>query len=277
MLTNDEFGLFRNLIYAESGIYLKDTRKDYLENRLVKRMRDIGIASPYWYYKYVIQRKKTELLILLDLLTVNETSFFRNKPQMDLFVKVILPELVRRKRPDGQKKLMIWSAGCSTGEEPYSIAMAVLETVPWNAGWEVRVFGSDLSLSALEVAAKGEYSGEKIIGAADEHYLERYFEKKGDKYRVKDVVRKMVVFDLHNLKTDVGLRNLDVIFCRNVMIYFDAEEQRRLVRKFYESLEPGGYLLLGHAESLHGMNTGLRFVYSKNATAYKKAEKAGER
>jgi chemotaxis protein methyltransferase CheR len=294
MLTDEEFRLFRNLIYEESGIYLKDTRKDFLENRLVKRMAATGMISPYWYYKFVTEKKKTELVILLDLLTINETSFFRNRPQLDLFRKTILPSLIGKKESAGQKRLRIWSAGCSTGEEPYSIAMDICEAItPLNSpltkggyrgGWDIRIFASDLSLTVLETASKGEYAADKIHVTVDDHYITRYFEKappEGNNggrqrhYRVKDIIRKMVVFDFHNLKNDNGLSDLDVIFCRNVMIYFDEEEQKRLIEKFFRSLNPGGYLLIGHAESLQSWNTGFQFVYDNKGTAYKKGEKEG--
>jgi chemotaxis protein methyltransferase CheR len=285
MLTDEEFRLFRNLVYEEAGIYLKETRKDFLQNRLAKRMGATGMSSPYWYYKLITETKKRELLILLDLLTVNETSFFRNGPQMELFGNVILPDVMRKKSCDLQKRLRIWSAGCSTGEEPYSIAMIVHEATsrtlprsPFFKGgqggfeWDVRIFASDLSLTALETANKGEYAEDKVHATVDNHHLSRYFETNGTRYMVKDEIRKMVVFDFHNLKNDNGLDNLDIIFCRNVMIYFDEEEQRRLIDKFYRSLNPGGYLLLGHAESLHGLGTGFEFIYDNKGTAYKKPE-----
>ncbi|MBI3354682.1 MAG: protein-glutamate O-methyltransferase CheR [Nitrospirae bacterium] len=283
MLTDDEFSLFRNFIYEESGIYLKETRKDFLENRLVKRMSATGINSPYWYYRHVTQQKATELLCLLDLLTVNETSFFRNKPQMDLFKSILLSELIKKKESAGDRRLRIWSAGCSTGEEPYTAAMIVLDSVPFIEKWDIKVYASDLSLTALASAAKGEYVIEKVNATVDDSYINKYFEKsRGERpfapasdqngccYKIKDAVKKFVVFDFHNMKNDNGLRNLDVIFCRNVMIYFDMDEQKRLINKFYQGLNNGGYLLVGHAESLQGMNTGFQFMHSCGATAYKK-------
>jgi chemotaxis protein methyltransferase CheR len=273
-VTGEEFRLFRNLIYKESGIYLKETRKDFLEHRLEKRLTATGAGSPYWYYKMICE-KKSEFLVLLDILTVNETSFFRNGPQMDLFKNVSLPQVLKRKGADFQKRLRIWSAGCSTGEEPYTIAMLVLETVPNLKAWEVRIFASDLSFTVLAAASKGEYGAEKVQATVDDRYVSRYFEKSGERLRVRDEVKKMVVFDFHNLKNDNGLDGLDFIFCRNVMIYFDMEEQKRLVDKFYASLNPGGYLFIGHAESLQGWGTRFEFVYDNKGTAYKKPVEVG--
>jgi chemotaxis protein methyltransferase CheR len=341
MLTNEEFRLFRNLIYEESGIYLKESRKDFLENRLVKRMNVTGMNSPYWYYRFLTERKKAELLILLDLLTINETSFFRNKPQLELFKNVVLPDVMNSRgvlQYAPLKKLRIWSAGCSTGEEPYTIAMIVMDAMnnappypPLSAtggfaeaksrggrgcydDWDIKIFASDISLTAIETASRGKYDGEKVRAVVDGYYIDRYFEKvstplchshesgnpeKKQKtgfpltdcgndaicsklrsregifseqklYKVKAEVKKLVIFDFHNLKNENGLADLDVIFCRNVMIYFDIDEQKRLVNKFYKSLKPGGYLFLGHAESLHGMGTDFQFIYEDMGTAYRK-------
>ncbi len=270
MLTEEEFRLFRNLIYQESGIYFRETKKDFLENRVVKRMSETRTQSPYWYYKLVTERQSTELVKLLDVMTVNETSFFRNRPQLELFRTVVLRDLVARKLAGPSRRLRIWSAGCSTGEEPYTIAMLIHQEFLGRPEWDVKIFASDLSLKALQIAHRAEYALDKVLATVDDVYLERYFVKNANTALMRDEIKKMVVFDYHNLKNDNGLRDLDVIFCRNVMIYFDMEEQKRLAAKFFESLEPGGYLLIGHAESFQGWNSGFRFVYHKGGTAYKK-------
>lgn len=278
MMTDEEFRLFRNLIYEESGISLKESRKDFLENRLAMRMKATGMNGLYWYYRLVSEKRKTELLILLDLLTINETSFFRNRPQMDFFKDGILPEVIRRK---DIRKLRVWSAGCSTGEEPYSIAMIVHDVLHnrpssggggGTGGWDIRIFASDLSLTALKTASRGEYEKGKVDAATDAYYISRYFREDNGTYTVRDEIREMVFFDFHNLKNDNGIGDLDIIFCRNVMIYFDLEEQKRLIHKFHRSLVPGGYLFIGHAESLQGTSPGFRFVYHNNGAAYKKTD-----
>jgi len=272
VLTNEEFRLFRNLIYEESGIFLKDARKDFLEHRLAKRMAENKVASPYWYYKLVTGTKK-ELLILLDILTVNETSFFRNKPQIDLFKDVILKDLISARERTGNRRLRIWSAGCSTGEEPYTIGMVVKEALGGRAGWDIRIFASDLSLTVLDTASRAEYDADKVSATVEDHYITRYFDREEDRLKVKDSVRNMVVFDFHNLKNNNGLVDLDVIFCRNVMIYFNLDDQKQLIDKFHESLNPGGYLLVGHAESLQGMGTPFQFIYNNKGTAYQKPDR----
>jgi len=270
MLTDEEFRLFRNLIHEQSGIFLKDTRKDFLENRLVKRIQATGMSSPYWYYKLVTEKQRAELLVLLDLMTVNETSFFRNGPQLELFRNTLLPNVIEENRRGVRKRLRIWSAGCSTGEEPYTIAMIILDALPDIAGWDVRIIASDLSMKVLAAAKEGVYSAEKVHATVDDRSVDRYFVPRGDRLAIRDEVKRLVAFDYHNLKNDNGQSGLDVILCRNVMIYFNEDEQTRLVRKFYQSLRPGGYLLIGHAESLQGTGSRFEFVYERKGTAYRK-------
>ncbi|MBI5103152.1 MAG: protein-glutamate O-methyltransferase CheR [Nitrospirae bacterium] len=268
-LSAEEFRLFRDLIYGESGIFLKDNRRDFLENRLSKRMEATGKTSPYRYYRLVSGQDRRELLIFLDLLTVNETCFFRNMPQLDLFSNTVLPGLLREKDTAG-RSIRIWSAGCATGEEPYSLAMLVLDQVRDPAKWDLRIIASDLSLTALETAQRAEYPADRVLDTVDARRIAAYFDKTGDSFRVRDDLKNMVSFDFHNLKNDNGLRDLDVIFCRNVMIYFDEDERRRLLGKFFDSLLPGGHLFIGHAESLHGMNTGFEFIHIDGGTAYRR-------
>jgi chemotaxis protein methyltransferase CheR len=270
MLTDEEFRLFKSLIYEESGMFLAEAKKDFLENRLVKRMKATNMKTPYWYYRFLQNNRKAELLVLLDCLTINETSFFRNGPQFELFRNIILPDVTGRRKRDVRRKLRIWSAGCATGEEPYSIAMTVLDTVPYPDLWDIKIYASDLSLKALETAHCGVYSSGKVNETVPAETMARHFEPRGNDVRVSSRVRKLVVFDYHNLKHDNGMRELDVIFCRNVMIYFDEEEQKRLVNRFHQCLAPDGYLLVGHAESLHGWNMNFRFLHDNKGTAYKK-------
>ncbi len=249
-------------------MFLAETKRDFLENRLARRMRATNMTTPYWYYRHLVANKKAELLVLLDILTINETSFFRNEPQFELFRNVILPDVIRQR--GSERMLRIWSAGCSTGEEPYSIAMTVLDTLSCPDLWDIRIYASDLSLKALETAHRGVYSLSKVQETVPAATMARYFEPDHGGVRVNDSVRRRVVFDYHNLKHANEMRDLDVIFCRNVMIYFDEEEQKRLVNKFYTCLAPEGYLLLGHAESLHGWNMNYQFLHDNKGTAYKK-------
>jgi chemotaxis protein methyltransferase CheR len=271
-LTDDEFALFRNLIYGEAGIILRPERRAFLASRVRHRLQALGLRSPYQYYRLLSDgpERNGELLHFLDLLTINETSFFRNAPQFDLLGARVLPEILERKARAANPVLRIWSAGCSTGQEPYSLAMAVLEHGPQARGIAPKIFASDISLTALEFAQQGFYPETKANGIPPA-YLARHFERLNGGYAVKDGLKRLIVFDYHNLKHDHGLSMLDIIFCRNVMIYFDEPEQRRLVEKFHAALVPGGYLFLGHAESLQGVSTAFRFLYVNKGIAYQKA------
>ncbi|MFN3477130.1 MAG: CheR family methyltransferase [Candidatus Methylomirabilales bacterium] len=271
LLTDEEFKLFRDLIYEESGISLRDERRSFLEAKLSKRLRAVGMKSPYRYYKFLTEDEggKRELLTFLDLLTINETSFFRNLPQFELLKTVVLPEMTSKKAGNGRRVLRLWSAGCSTGQEPYSMAMVTLEAVPFPLLWDIVILASDLSLTALEFAQQGVYPKEKVEGI-DPSYLSKYFKKLGDSYAIREEVKRYVVFNYQNLKYENGLRDLDVIFCRNVMIYFDRAEQVKLIERLHRALAKGGYLFLGHAESLHGLTDKFQFIYRNKGTAYKK-------
>lgn len=271
-ISDDEFRLFRDFIHQECGLYFADNKMAFVSSRIGKRLAAKSIGSFYRYYRYLKERgneQEEELLHLLDVLTINETSFFRNQPQFEVLEQVVLPELIQEKTGCGESSLRIWSAGCSTGEEPYSIAISVLEQLPTRSGWDVRIYASDLSLSALEKATRGVYQESKVQDIARRRYR-RFFEMCPDGHQVKDDVRRLVIYDFHNLKHENGLGDLDIVFCRNVLIYFDPEEQQKVVRKLIRSLRPGGYLFLGHSESVQGTSPELKFVHHSRGTAYKK-------
>jgi len=271
-ITDDEFRLFRDFIHEECGLFFADNKVAFLSSRIGRRLEATSIGSFFRYYRYLKQRgmeHEKELLQLLDELTINETSFFRNRPQFEVLEQLVLPELIDRKKADGDRGFRIWSAGCSTGEEPYSIAMSVLEQLPSPRLWDVRVYASDLSLTALERASSGTYPESKLQDMSRARQ-QRFFEACPDGFRIRDEVRRLVVYDFHNLKHENGLGELDIIFCRNVMIYFDPDEQQKVVNKLIRALRPGGYLFLGHSESVQGTSSELKFVHHRRGTAYKR-------
>lgn len=270
-MTDDEFKIFRDLIHRECGIFLKDDKKDFLRSRIEKRLNALHIKSYYSYYKFVTcSNNREELYSFLDAVTINETSFFRNIPQFEMFREKVLPELIERKRKLRDYNLNVWSAGCATGEEPYSIAIVLAEAMPDAALWNIRITASDLSLRCLEIASNGKYPAEKLKDVP-ERYAPRFFRQAGDSYEVKDNIKKIILFDYHNLKHENGLANMDIIFCRNVMIYFDTEEQKKIVARFNRVLNADGYLFLGHAESLNGIANGdFRFLCWNKGTVYQK-------
>jgi chemotaxis protein methyltransferase CheR len=270
ILSDSEFRLFRDLIYDECGFSFGPEKQAFLESRLRRRMDELGIGSPFEYYSLLRNPSSRfqELPALLDILMICETSFFRNMPQFQLLKESVLPEIIGRKERTGSRVIRVWSAGCSTGQEPYSAAMFILESLPATAAWSMRVFASDLSFTALERAQCGMYRDDQLKGM-DPAYVQKYFRRENGHYLVSDQVKKHVVFDYHNLKHDNGLRGLDIIFCRNVLIYLDTEEQRRLITRFANCIVPGGFLFLGHAESLQGLSTRFSMVHRNKGIAYR--------
>lgn len=291
-LSEAEMRLLQALVYQECGMFFDARRTHFLQDRLQRRLRERRMDSFYPYYRLLISDAgRDELMCLLENLTVNETSFFRNKAQLDLFHKQILEEIIRQKQQSGECSVRIWSAGCSTGQEPYTIAMLLADALAYHqlrmpaqanaqwpkplvpSPWKVEIRASDINYSVLRAAQEGIYN-EHQMSSVDYAYRLRYFDKVGERYAIKTTIKELVHFDFHNLKTEFLPQHNDVIFCRNVMMYFDEAEQRRLIEKFYRCLNPGGYLLVGHAESLLGLTEKLSMVYRNNGTAYKRIEVA---
>lgn len=272
-MTDDEYRLLRNLVYEECGIRLNDEKKSFLMSRALRRMNALKVTSYYRYFKLLTGQggKSQELLAFLDALTINETSFFRNRPQMDLFAKKVLPEIIAKKRASKDFTLRLWSAGCSTGQEPYTLAMIIRDTLMDLKSWKVTILASDLSLTALEVAEKGVYTAEKLEGV-EQRLVNWSFVKVDGGYKVTDELKKMIVFDYHNLMNENGAKDFDVIFCRNVLIYFDELTLKKVIDKFHRSLLPNGYIFLGHSETLQGINDNFVFIHHKRGTAYRKKE-----
>lgn len=271
-------------------MYFDERRTHFLQDRLQRRLKVCQLDSFYSYYRLLTSREgRGELSALLENLTVNETSFFRNKPQLDLFHKVILEEVLKRKQERRDWTLRMWSAGCSTGQEPYTLAILVCDALAYYylrnplpfempspkplipPPWRVEILASDISYSALRGGQEGAYP-EHHMEPVDYTYRLRYFDKVGDRYSIKQPVRDLVHFDFHNLKTEFLPQRNDFIFCRNVMIYFDEAEQKRLVEKLYRCLNPNGYLFVGHAESLFGLTDKFRMIHQNNGTAYQRIE-----
>jgi chemotaxis protein methyltransferase CheR len=289
-LSEAEMRLLQALVYEECGMYFDARRAHFLQDRLQRRLRECRMDSFYSYYRLLISTEgKQELICLVENLTVNETSFFRNKAQLELFHKHILDEIIRKKEERRDYQLRIWSAGCSTGQEPYTIAMLVADalayhqlTMPGNRNsiwpkplvpppWGVEIPASDINYSVLRAGQEGIYN-ERQMASVDYAYRLRYFDKVGERYAIKKAIKELIHFDFHNLKTEFLPQHNDIIFCRNVMMYFDEAEQRRLLEKFYRCLTPDGYLLVGHAESLLGLTDKFTIVYRNSGTAYKRVE-----
>ena len=289
-ITEAELKLLQALVYQECGMHFDERRTAFLQDRLVRRLRECQLDSFYSYYRLLISDKgRQEFARLVENLTVNETSFFRNKAQLDLFQRETLEDLLHRKQERRDFSLRVWSAGCSTGQEPYTLAMLIADTLayyymrnplPFESPlpkpliphpWKLEILASDINYSVLRTAQEGSYP-EYQMAAVDYGYRLRYFDKAGDRYLVKQPVKELVHFDFHNLKTEYLPQRNDVIFCRNVMMYFDEPEQKRLIEKFYRCLNRHGYLFVGHAESLLGLTEKFRMVHRNAGTAYQRVE-----
>lgn len=274
MLKNQEFTLLRDFIYEKTGIYFAQNKVYLLESRLTSRIDELGLSSfeEYHYYlKYGGMKTEQELLALFDLVTTNETSFFRNPPQLDAFKIVMEKNYLNGYRPEGGLK--IWSAGCSTGEEPYTLAILMLEmTSRMGRPIPFEVYGTDISMKALESARKAVFNNYSVRNT-EKGILDRYFVHKNGMYSLADAVRKYVTVEFLNLIDSESYRKykqMDVIFCRNVLIYFDEKGKKRVIDNLYQSLKPGGFLTIGHAESLHNISRGFKPLIFPGTIAYQK-------
>lgn len=276
-LPDDVFRLLRDLVHSYCGIYFDDGSKFLVERRLARRLeeRRVRTFEEYYHFLRYDRKREEELAVLVDNLTTNETYFFRESPQLRAFSEEILPEL--RTTLAGRKTLRIWSAGCSTGEEPYTIAMLLLESGAWWHDWQVEILGSDINQRVLHTARKGVYKKTSHRVSTPE-MINKYFveEGRGD-YRIIDRVRELVSFSYVNLldpyKTSL-INNMDVIFCRNVIIYFDRDAKKKVVESFHDKLRDGGYLLLGHSESLINISNAFVLRTLKNDMVYQKPARA---
>lgn len=273
LMSEEEFRLLRDLVYNHCGMYFASEAKYLLEKRLSRRLAFHNLVSYKDYYhllKYDL-RKDQELSDLMDVLTTNETYFFREAFQLKAFTDEIIPEIMEEKGKRGDRTLRIWSAGCSTGEEPYTIAMLLLEMRRLD-GWRLEVIGTDISQRVLQHARKGVYS-KSSFRATESYYVDRYFHEHDGNFKISDKVRELVtisqlnLFD-HNRLALLG--RMDIIFCRNVIIYFDQPAKKKVIETFYQALYPGRFLLLGHSESLMNVTTLFTLRHLKNDMVYQK-------
>jgi len=266
----EQFRALRDLVNGYAGIAFQDDALYVVERRLRERVAALGLPDFEAYYQYLRFHPDahTELERAIDLLTTNETYFFREEYQLSAFRGEVLPEIAER--AGSRKRLTIWSAGCSTGEEVYTLAILVAESGLFD-GWEVRVFGSDISKRVLAVARRAVY-GASSFRAMPPQYT-RWFVETSEGKLVDDRIRAMCHFGHLNL-LDAGraalLGRVDAIFCRNVLIYFDANARRKVIDSFYERLQPGGYLLLGHSESLLHVTTAFEIVHLSSDLVYRR-------
>ncbi len=259
-----QFEKFCDKVYELCGINLKKGKEELVHSRLQKRLNALKLTSYEQYFKYLDNdRNSLETVWMIDVITTNKTSFFREHQHFDFMRERILPDLRK-------KSLRIWSSACSSGEEPYSIAILLAESLPNLKGFDARILATDISTKVLATAKQGIYSTD-ILEPVPTEWKKKYFvkaEQSGNKWQVVPELRRIISFARLNLMEKFPMRGpFDVIFCRNVMIYFDKPTQDHLVRRFYNLLAPGGYLFVGHSESLtranHNFNCLQPAIYQK--------------
>ncbi|MFC4767210.1 CheR family methyltransferase [Effusibacillus consociatus] len=258
------------LIYDHCGLnYLQNLPS--LESKISKRTNELGMSI--WEYTRHLEQNSQEWDVVVELLTINETYFCREENQLEVFQSIILPQLT------GKNLIRIWSAACSTGEEPYTLAMMVAETgfIPLDA---VEILATDINKKVLQTAKQGWYSKRSLsFRRMPEHLLEKYFVERDEGYQVVDSIRNRVRFRYLNLLDQDEMERFgefDVIFCRNVLIYFDRTAIQKVVSSFYDRLAPEGSLFLGHAESITGMNTGFETIHTEKSFYYRKGDSSYE-
>jgi chemotaxis protein methyltransferase CheR len=277
-LSEEEFRLLRDFIHEQFGLFFDDSHRASLRSRLTSRLALLGLASFEDYYRYLrfAPDKAEEQQRMVSHLTNNETYFFREQPQLNVFASHVLREIKERKSKQEARSLSILSAGCSTGEEPLTLAMILFDSGQFFWGWDVRVTGLDVDGPALEKARRGLYH-QNSLRAVTPPLLERHFAREDEGVRVRDPIRRAVTFRSGNLLEEAsyeGLAPLDVIFCRNVLIYFSDASVQRAVSLFQALLAPGGYLFLGHAESLARVTSGFLPIRFQGAIIYQKPVEA---
>ena len=274
-VSDAEFIQLRDFLYQQSGIFIAENRKYLVENRLSSRLRELGLRSFGEYYNYLRydSNRAAELNKLFESMTTNETSFFRNGPQLEVFRDKVLVPLLAELRGKGQRKLRIWSAGCSSGEEPYTLAIILTEVLRQELhSWDIKITANDLSLAMLASARRGLYN-DYAIRTTPPDMLAKYFTKEGNLYRIAPSLQKLVSFGQINLSDKAQLAKVErshIVFCRNVIIYFDDEMKRNVINAFYDNLLPGGYLLIGHSESLHNISRAFKPEHYAGSIVYRK-------
>jgi chemotaxis protein methyltransferase CheR len=275
----EDFRLLRDVVYEHAGLVYDESALMLFDRRLSERLEALALPSYQAYYKYLRfdARNHQEMEEALERLTTKETYFFRQEYQLRAFQSELLPRL--EEANSRSRRLVVWSAGCSTGEEAYTLAALILESERFE-GWDVRVIGTDLSKSCVAHARRGVYQASSLR-ATSARDKARYFWEMDDGFHVNDSVKKLCQFGQMNL-FDVGRGNLvgrvDAIFCRNVLIYFDVRSRKRVIDNLYQRLSPGGYLMLGHSESLLNLSTAFELVHLRDDLVYRRplgAERGG--
>lgn len=273
VLTDEQFVRICRLVYEHCGINLHEGKKELVRARLAKMLRKYRFKTYDQYIDFVLDDPtQTTFYEMIDQISTNLTSFFREPKHFEYLRRQFLPALIQKKQKTGQLRIRAWSAGCSSGEEPYSIAITLLEAVPLPQSWNIRILATDISTRTLHAAQKGLYEPQRVANLSAE-LKSRYLKPKKDKsapllYEVSPALRSILTFKYLNLMDPWPFRGpFDFIFCRNVMIYFDKPTQEKLVQRFHDVLDDGGLFFTGHSESLTGIRHSFRYI---QPTIYRK-------
>lgn len=260
-ITDKEFQAFRHLIFQEAGISLSEAKRALVASRLARRLRHFGFTSYGQYYTYLMEHDPDghERVEMVNCLTTNKTDFFRESHHFTFLREHVLPSLQEQARQGSPARMRFWSAGCSTGEEPYSLAMTIRESLPSLAHWDIRILASDIDTNVLQAAERGIYASDRLDGVSEERQRRHFLRGRGEwtgTYQVKPELQHVIAFRRINLNEEQWpiRTRFHAIFCRNVVIYFNRETQRRLFERFADALEPNGYLIVGHSEALVGLS-----------------------
>ena len=273
-ISDKDFEQLRDFIYNICGMYFHTTKKYFLESRLTRRMEATGVKTYQDYYLLLRSpRGSEELKFLMDEITTNETYFFRNVPQLAALENKLLPEIVETKNKMGFRKLRIWSAASSSGEEAYTMAMILLEKrSTLLKDWIIEIVGTDINETVIAQAKEGVYNAYSVRNIPDV-YKRKYIREDNGKFILSPEVKKFVTFNKLNLYEDskmIFMKSFDFIFCANVLIYFDTASKSKVVQHFYNNLQPYGYFFVGQSESLHGVNDKFKTVHFPGGFGYKK-------
>lgn len=273
-ISDKDFEQLRDFIYNICGMYFHTTKKYFLESRLARRMEATAVKTHQDYYQFLKSPRGTEeLKFLMDEITTNETYFFRNVPQLNALETKLLPEIVETKNKMGFRKLRIWSAASSSGEEAYTMAMILLEKrATLLKDWIIEIVGTDINETVVAQAKEGVYNAYSVRNIPDA-YKRKYIKEDNGKFILSPDVKKFVTFSKLNLYDDnkmIFMKTFDIIFCANVLIYFDTASKSKVVQHFYNNLQPYGYFFVGQSESLHGVNDKFKTVHFPGGFTYKK-------
>lgn len=268
VLSEHELSEIRMLIEERTGICFDESRERFFSTRVREHLRAKGLQRGTDLLRNM-RKSNVEYEALLERLLTQETSFFRYPGVYEAFEKRVLPELHVKKFWKNPRTLRIWSAGCSTGEEPYSIAITIADSLSFADSWNVEILATDVGRQALKHAERGVYAGRSIASVSEKQIANHFSPVEGGQ-QVKPRLRKMVSFAQMNLASPVYLGRMDAIFCMNVLIYFSEERRRTVVQRFYETLEPGGYLFLGHSESISKMPVKFQAIVLNDCILYRK-------